>query len=248
MAEWYEEIFDSDYLIAYQRFTEISKEEVAGLIDLLSITKEMKILDLCCGYGRHSLELARQGYNVTGYDLSNFFLEDARKKAKKEKLQVDFVPGDVRELDFTEKFDIVFNMLTSFGYFEDEENEDVLSRIARSLVPGGRFLIQAICFTGALCRISPEREYFVTEEKGVTIVDKNSWDLEKNILKAKRILFFEDGRKREYSFSFRVYTLAEMLKMLDKAGLQLIDYYENLQGDPYTQNSFHYTIISEKIP
>jgi len=248
MPEWYEEMFDSDYIQVYSEQDKRTSEDTDGIIDLISPTKDMKILDLCCGHGRHSLELARRGYNVTGYDLSDVLLGYAREKAKKGNLKVEFIEGDVRDLDYNEKFDIVLNLFTSFGYFDDEENEEILNKINRALVPGGRLLIQAANFSGVIRKADPDNSAVVFEGEGVTVVDDHKWNIENNILHAKRRLFFEDGKRRDYSFYIRIYTLAEILKMLNNAGMEPIDYYSTLQGDAFDYQSMHYVVIAEKTP
>lgn len=246
MAEWFEKIFDNDYIRAYARQNKNTIEDVDGIIDLLSAQKNMKILDLCSGYGRHSLEMARRGYNITGYDLSTEFLDHARKKAAEEKLKVNFVHGDIRELDYNEEFDIILNLYTSFGYFSHEENQEVLESIYRALVPNGRFLIEALCFTGLIRRVDPEQPASVFDGDDVMIVDMRRFDLEQNILNVNRKLFFDDGSRREYTFALRVYTLAEMIRMIQKAGLKLVDYFGTLKGNAYDYQSTHYVIVAEK--
>jgi 2-polyprenyl-3-methyl-5-hydroxy-6-metoxy-1,4-benzoquinol methylase len=246
MAEWYEKIFDNDYIRAYAKQNKDTAEDVDGIIELLSPGKNMKILDLCSGYGRHSLELARRGYNTTGYDLSEEFLKYAKKKASEEKLKVNFVHGDVRELEYKDEYDIVLNLYTSFGFFSHDENQEVIESIARALVPNGRFLIQALCFSGLIRRANPEQPATVYEGDGVTIVDTRDWDLEQNMLNVNRKIFFNDGGRNEYSFTLRIYTLAEMLRMIEKAGLKLVDYFGNLKGNTFDYQSAHYVIIAEK--
>lgn len=246
MAEWFEKIFDNDYIRAYAKQNKDTAENVDGIIELLAPEKNMKILDLCSGYGRHSLELARRGYNITGYDLSEEFLNYAKKKASEEKLKVNFLHGDVRELDYKDEFDIVLNLYTSFGFFSHDENQEVIESIARALVPHGRFLIQALCFSGLIRRANPEQPASVFEGDGVTIIDTRDWDLEQNILNVSRKLFFDDGDKKEYSFAMRVYTLAEILRMIQKAGLKLVDYFGDFKGTTFDYQSLHYIIIAEK--
>ena len=126
MAEWYEEIFDNDYIKVYRETEKETSNDVDGIIDLLEPTKDQKIIDLCCGYGRHSIELAKRGYTITGYHLSKDFLKHAEQTAHSEGVLVNFIEGDIRDLDYIEEFDIAINLFTSFGYFDDEENQAVL--------------------------------------------------------------------------------------------------------------------------
>lgn len=110
------------------------------MISWLKLPQGSSVLDLCCGMGRHSLALADAGYKVTGVDLSNVLLREAR--AADSEGRVSWHQGDMREVPLDESYDAVMNLFTSFGYFEkDEEQLKVLKEIYRLLKPGGRFII-----------------------------------------------------------------------------------------------------------
>ena len=120
-----------------------AKGEVENLIELLNIQGENRVLDLCCGTGRHSLELSHYGYPVVGVDRTAAYITRARQLAGQEGLGVDFVLGDMRDFCRPETFDVVINMFGSFGYFEDEaDDRRVVMNMHASLGPGGRFLIE----------------------------------------------------------------------------------------------------------
>ncbi|MGZ0042651.1 class I SAM-dependent methyltransferase [Paenibacillus ottowii] len=141
MAEWYEQSFGEDYLLVYKhRDFQGAYQEVQKMISWLKLPQGSSVLDLCCGMGRHSLALADAGYNVTGVDLSNVLLREAR--AADTEGRVSWYQGDMRAVPLEERFDAVVNLFTSFGYFEkDEEQLKVLKEIYRLLKPGGRFII-----------------------------------------------------------------------------------------------------------
>jgi 2-polyprenyl-3-methyl-5-hydroxy-6-metoxy-1,4-benzoquinol methylase len=117
--------------------------QVDHIIKLLQIEDGAKILDLCCGIGRHSLEFARRGFQVTGVDRTQSYLDKARQQAKTENLNIEFIKEDMRKFCRDDTFDVVINMFTSFGYFEDSEDDrQVVENIFRSLKSGGKFLIE----------------------------------------------------------------------------------------------------------
>lgn len=93
--------------------------EVDKIINLLNIKEGSKILDLCCGVGRHSIELAKRGFTVIGVDSNEEYLKMAIKKSKKEKVNIEFIKDDMRNFYRENHFDIIINMFTSFGFFED---------------------------------------------------------------------------------------------------------------------------------
>ncbi len=119
---WWESFFGPDYLKQYEHALPRTAQEVEGLERILHLRKASRILDLACGAGRHAIELARRGYQVTGYDLSEDLVRRARADAKRAKVKVSFVRGDMRELDFRGRFDAVINMFSSFGYFGSVED------------------------------------------------------------------------------------------------------------------------------
>ena len=132
-----------DYLFAYgDELTDArSDTEVAWIVQSLGIDAPMRILDLACGFGRHAVRLAALGHSVTGVDYTPGFLALARQKAADMGVSVDFRQGDMRRVDFLSDFDRVLLLFTSFGYFEDSENERVLVNMARALKPGGWLML-----------------------------------------------------------------------------------------------------------
>ena len=138
---WYQKSFGNDYLIVYKhRDLQGAYHEVKKMIDWLGLKQAAEVLDLCCGMGRHSMALAEFGYDVTGVDLSEVLLNEAVKLD--EGKQVTWLRGDMREVPLDRQYDAVVNLFTSFGYFdEDEQNEKVLHEIHRLLKEGGRFII-----------------------------------------------------------------------------------------------------------
>ncbi|PIP12983.1 MAG: cyclopropane-fatty-acyl-phospholipid synthase, partial [bacterium (Candidatus Stahlbacteria) CG23_combo_of_CG06-09_8_20_14_all_40_9] len=113
--EWWKKFFDEPYGKAIlESFEERASEEVNFIEDVLSLPKNAKILDLCCGLGRHSIELAKRGYKVTGVDVTSQYLKTARAKAKEKGVKIDFIEGEMRNISFYEEFDAAINMFTSF--------------------------------------------------------------------------------------------------------------------------------------
>src|SRR5438552_1884669 len=117
--------------------------EIDQIIQLLQLQPGDHVLDVCCGMGRHLLELRRRGYRATGVDRTTAYLAAAHAQAETEGLHIDLVREDVRELNFPPVFDSALNMYTSFGYFDDY-NDDLrcASNIRKALRPGRRFLIE----------------------------------------------------------------------------------------------------------
>ncbi|MDD4498204.1 MAG: methyltransferase domain-containing protein [Methanosarcinaceae archaeon] len=146
-SDWWQKIFNSLYLKTdadVLEDPEISALEVKLFTEILDLSPEEKVLDLCCGQGRHALELARRGFShVEGYDNSAFLIRKARARADKAGLSISFRQGDARALPYEPaSFDAVTLLGNSFGYFDSESQDlQLLKEICRVLKPGGRLLV-----------------------------------------------------------------------------------------------------------
>jgi 2-polyprenyl-3-methyl-5-hydroxy-6-metoxy-1,4-benzoquinol methylase len=125
----FSEVFNEDYLYFYcpdlEKVSDAHAETVWRLLDL---QPGMEVLDLACGHGRIANRLAQRGARVTGLDATPLFLEHARRDAEKRGIEVDYVSGDMRSLPWPEhRFERVLSWFTSFGYFDDTDNQKVLS-------------------------------------------------------------------------------------------------------------------------
>ena len=144
--DWWQRIFNSLYLKTDGDVVEdpgITRREVDAFSSILSLKDTDTILDICCGQGRHVLELARRGYKVDGLDRSRYLIQKAKTAAKKEGLNIRFREGDARKLPYAaDSFDVVTMLGNSFGYFETEQDDArILKEIFRVLKPWGRLLL-----------------------------------------------------------------------------------------------------------
>ncbi|MBA2572340.1 MAG: class I SAM-dependent methyltransferase, partial [Gemmatimonadetes bacterium] len=146
-ADWWADYFDETFVELYRSFLtpERTRREVRGLLKLLELRPGAAVLDLACGWGRHSVELARRGYTVTGLDWSPTLLAHARRRARRARVEIEWVQGDMRELPWTERFDVVLSLFSSLGYFlSDEEDLRVLRSGRRALRPGGHLVLETM--------------------------------------------------------------------------------------------------------
>lgn len=140
-SDWFEEWFDTKYYhILYKNRDDLeAKQFIFGLMDQLQLKPGMKLLDLACGKGRHSKTLNDLGYDVLGVDLSKKSISDAEKSTNS---GLSFQVHDMREVIPNHSFDAIFNLFTSFGYFDSpQDNERMCSSISKMLEPGGRLVI-----------------------------------------------------------------------------------------------------------
>jgi len=247
MAQWYREFFDDLYLRVYQPLEapEQVRKEVDFIVKALDMPQGVKILDLCCGQGRHSLELARRGFQVVGVDLSEALLYAARKRAESKGLSVTFLHCDMREIDFADEFDAVINMFTSFGYLESEaEDEKVLGKVAQALKSGGKFLLDVVN-RDRLVREFQAREWHAADE-GWLVLEERTFDHLSGRMETRWVCVARDGVRYERLSSVRLYTASELRTMLERAGLKVTNLFGDYDGSPYSWDSQRLIVVSCK--
>ena len=245
---WYETYFDERYLRQYTPWltSELSERQVDLIIDRLELEPGAKILDLACGQGRHAIRLAQLGYDVTGLDLSEVLLERAKVDAETAEVNVRWVRADMREIPFGAEFDAVINIFTAFGYLEDDAQDlDVLRSVARCLVPGGALLLETIHRDSLLGRFNPNMFEHNPEERRY-ILHKNRLDLVRSVME-DRVVVIEDGQVLEERFtSVRLYTIPELTRMLEEAGLEFETAWGGLSGDELTLESRRLALLARR--
>ncbi len=209
----------------------IAPVEIDHVLALTGLSPGCEVLDLCCGPGRHSLELARRGFQVTAVDRTEPYLAQARTIAQEEKLDIEFVRADMREFIRPAFFHLAINLYTSFSYFEDQEaDRKVVENLYQSLRPGGVFVLEMMS-KEVLARIFRERDWkelpngaLLLEERRVT----RDWGWIEN-----RWLLVQNGQVTEHCFGHRLYSGAELIALLESTGFIHVELFGNLAGEPY---------------
>ena len=220
-------------------------EEVTKIIKLLSIQPGSSILDLCCGIGRHSLELARRGYQVTGVDRTRGYLDKARKQAEEEGLNIEFVQEDMRLFSRPDAFNNVISMFTSFSYFEDpQEDKRVVENVYESLKVGGGFIIH-MHGKETLAKIFTERDWYEYKDDGVIVLQERkvskNWSWMEN-----RWIMLRGSERIETELSHRLYAGSEIAALLHDCGFSRVDVYGDLEGNPYDHTARMLVVVGYK--
>ena len=217
--------------------------EINNLVTLTGITAGAKVLDLCCGPGRHSLELARHGFQVTAVDRTRSFLESARSQAAGKQLDIDFIQDDMRHFCRPETFDAVINLYTSFGYFDDiSEDKEVLSRIHTSLKKGGTAVLE-LMGKEILARIYTERDWY--EKDGALFLAERKVAEDWNRMHNRWIILDGSGC-REVNFSHRLYSGAELKRQMLDTGFSTVRLYGSLSGTGYDEKATRLVALGVK--
>jgi SAM-dependent methyltransferase len=246
---WFDAFFGEDYLEIYRDTfpAERTAAEVDGIVSRLDLDAGARVLDLACGHGRHAISLAKRGFDVTGYDLSDVFLERARADAEAQGVSVRWIRGDMRALRFDAEFDAAVNVFTAFGYFEDPEDDLVTLRGIRSaLAPGGRFLLETLHRDGLPARFQPQ----IAEKtsSGSIVLHERSWDLARDVMDDHVTLIRPDGTRAEYTTALRMYSLHDLLALTQKAGLEPEAWYGGLDGSDLRLESRRLVLVSRRRP
>ncbi len=217
---WYQDFFDDDYLPTLPFETpESTVKEVEFLLTELAIPEEGRVLDLGCGYGRHAVEIAGRGYSVVGLDNSLPMLIKAAELSQFRGVEVDFVQEDMRQMAFDEEFDAMYCFGTTFGYFGDDENRDLLKRMNRALKQEGRLVLEVVNRDFLLADL-PLRVWW--EGEGCLVMEEVDFNYFTSRVEAHRTVVFNDGRQIERTLSIRVYSLHELGMQLFQSGFRVL--------------------------
>ena len=247
-SQWYEDFFHG---IANELWTkcvspEQTRSEADFLADALAVKSGARVLDLPCGNGRHCLELAARGFQMTGMDLSEEFLRDARASAKAAgRDEIEWIHGDMRRVDWQARFDGAFCFGNSFGYFDFGDMELYLSGLSRALKPGARFVLQTGAMAESILPHFKEREWMQIDD--ILFAFENRYQVAASCLETA--FTFVRGGKVETRHGLQyIYTAAEIQRMLERAGLKTLHLYGSLDLQPFKLGAqMHYLyLIAQK--
>jgi len=253
MKQWYEELFEN-YGQKYDNedFTQGTIGECDFIEQEISFNKSVKILDVGCGTGRHSIELSKRGYQVTGIDLSDSQLVRAREKAEKQGQNIDFSKHDARNLPFENEFDLVIMLCEgAFPLMEtDEMNYEILKNAAKSLKEHGKIIFTTLNGLFPLYH-SVEEFCASTSEEGNATYRSNTFDLmtfrDYNITEVED----DDGDKKELECNERYYVPSEISWLLKTLGYTKMEIFGAKLGafsrnDKLTTEDFEMLVVAEK--
>ncbi|MFA3783226.1 class I SAM-dependent methyltransferase [Melioribacteraceae bacterium 4301-Me] len=238
MKDWYKSWFNSPfYLTVYNHRDTHDAEKLLDLIlRYINPNSELKVLDTACGAGRHAIYLAEKGFDVYGFDLSKTLLLEAIKKAELGNINVKFLLTDIRAACFKIKFDIILNLFTSFGYFEnDNENFRFFIKAKSFLAKEGVLII----------------DYFNPKYLKKNLIDYSEKNINSIIIKEKR--YFQGERvnksieiiseKNTYHFeeSVALYNYDYLKRKFEEMGYKIVKQWGNYDGDSFNEE------VSERI-
>ena len=231
-----------DWMFSPETFNE-AWEQAEDIVTLTGI-RSGYVLDLCCGPGRHSVPLAKKGFKVTAVDLHQFLLDKAQAYSEKEGLEIEFVQADMRKFVQDDSYDLVINMYSSFGYFQNpDEDYYVLDNVYHSLRKGGKLIvdvrgkeIHAMQNSEIRYHELPNGNLIIDRSKvrdGWTSVDMD-W------------MYVKGGKSYSFQLNYNLYSGAELRALMNKAGFKNVRRYGDLKGIPYNQKAKRLIAVGEK--
>jgi SAM-dependent methyltransferase len=247
MASWHEEdgFWDAfgPCMFTAERW-DAAAGEIEGVLERTGFAPPASILDLACGCGRHSLELARRGFRVTAVDRTAAYLDQGRQRAQEQGLEIEWVQADMRAFSRRDAFNGAINLSTSFGYFADPADDEAVARnLFASLRPGGALVMQmmgkevvARIFTQRRWREGPDGSVMLEESK---IAPGWSWI-------ENRWILLNGPERTEYNVSHRLYSAAELTALLERVGFAAVESFGDLAGSPYDHTARALVIVARK--
>ena len=242
VTPWFEEAFGRHYLTVYAHRDDASAaREAEFAARALGLTGGRRVLDIACGAGRHARALAARKLEVTAVDLSGDLVAEAGRRGG---AGVAYLRADMRRLPFRTAFDGATMFFTSFGYFdEEEEDRRVLGEAARVLVPGGRLLLDYVNRDRVIEDLVPES---TSRVRGFD-VSQTRWMTPDGRRVEKRVRMTEGGvLVKDYTESVRLYPPEEVSSMLRTSGIALEERYGDLAGSPFTSDSTRLVLVGRR--
>ncbi len=248
MSEWFEDesFWDTfyQYLFSAERVG-AAVEEVEKILALVDF-KGSSILDLCCGPGRHAVALAKRGFSVTGVDRTRLLLDKARERGRAENVEVEWVLDDMRSFLREGSYDLALNMFTSFGFFDDREDDlKVLHNMFRSLKPGGACVID-VMGKERLAKIFQDTSSHEAPDGSIVVQRREIFDDWSQI--RNEWIFVKDGKARSFKFHHRLYSGFELKDCLLRAGFSTVKLHGSLDGDEYGPDATRLVAVARKSP
>lgn len=244
MNDWWQTFFDGPYAEVYP--TVFSDEQTHEHVDraerLLGLERRTRILDVPCGYGRTTLELAARGHDVVGLDLSDAMLTAARRGADERGLQLELVPGDMREPRWQGEFEAAVSLFGSLGYTDDASDLRFFEAVRSALVPGGSFLVEGYVAETYLIRFSP-RSW--SRHGDIVMLEETRYDPGTARIESDWT-FIRNGTAEKHSSSIRLYTFRELMGLFHKAGFAEVEAFDWETLRPYEFGAIRFAVLARK--
>lgn len=239
--DWYKDFFHGVALDMWRRAVnpQITQAESAFLEDVLEVPDGARILDVPCGNGRHSIALANRGYRMSGVDLADEFIQEARAVGS----AAEFLRADMRELPWQAEFDGAFCLGNSFGYLDHAGTLGFLEAVSKALKPGAKFVLDTGCAAESILPALQTRGWMQLGD--LLFLSSRSYNARESRLEME-YTFVRGGVSDTRQASTAVHTVAEIRRMLEAAGLVTRSLFGSFDKIPYALGSPRLLVVAEK--
>lgn len=242
---WWASYFDDVFLRIYRPLLgrERTAVEAEGIVELLGLAAGSRILDVGCGWGRHAVELAKHGFQVTGIDYSPALIAEAKREAKSAGVEVEFLCGDMRKLDFDGRFDAALSLFSSLGFFETEADDvEVLRRMRKAVGSDGALVVETM-HRDAIARDYVERDWWETPAGDHVWVER-SFDPVAGVSHEMLRWRATDGASGAKPHRIRIRNASEWLDLLRRADWNPTEWFGGWDLEPFTHMSEKLIVVS----
>ncbi len=248
-TNWYETFFYGVSLDLWRKAIspKQTKAEADFLVKVLGCDKGSHLLDVPCGNGRLSLELARRGYRVTGVDIAEEFIEEARAAGASTTGGTpvpQFLLGDMRRIEGEAIYDGAYCFGNSFGFLEYAGMESFLSGVARALRPGALFVIETgMAAESVILKFEAETSHQIDD---ILLTIKEQYLAEESCIDTEYV-FEQNGKVESRMAKHWIYTVAEIRRVVERAGFEVRHIYGSLKFEPYALAADELFVVAERM-
>lgn len=226
------------------------QETVSLVKKLAPVSSHPRIVDLGCGPGRYSLELAKAGYDVTGIDYNQLAIEYAKKQSEMKKFEINYQIGDIKQFSLTDKVDVALLIYHVYGSFSPSERQDIFKKIYQSLRPDGLVILDVLTLANydAFQEISnwglSKGENEITQSK--SIVFGHNIKYKDNVTLSKTVIVGSDGELVNFNYWNQYFSLADLKKEVEQVGFEVIKIMEDVNGGAYQEDGEQFAVVLQK--
>jgi len=219
-----------------------TRKEADFLLGLLGPPAGGRLLDVPCGTGRHSIELARRGYEMTAVNVTSAMLDKAQRESDERDLSINWENRDIRDLPWEDHFDGAFCFFGTFGFFDERGNADFIRAVHRTLRTGATFVLETHVAETLLPRF--QRRWWV-EVGDALLLQEREYDHVAGRINTEWILMRDDQRTVRHS-SIRLYPFAELWRLVEEQGFTYVGSYDTSTGEPFQFGAARLTLVLAK--
>ena len=244
-TNWYKTFFNGLFLELWANAIseDYTAAEVKFIKDVAVTSEKSKILDVPCGYGRHSIAFAQEGFSITSIDIAETYIQDLQEAAQKQGLPITAVQADILDYELRGEFDLALCLGNSFSYFSYYAMLHFARKIYNVLKEGGIFLIHTGALAESLLPSLKENEWMQISD--MLFLAKRIYHPEKSMLQCDYSIIRNDQREDRTAYQY-IFTLAEIRRLLTEAGFRQIEQFNGLEKLPYKLGDRQAYLVAKK--